>query len=203
MKQKIIIQLLILLLFLLHSPTDAQQLERLNKDYFFAGIKIPQVMDEKDKFSRTKELIDSLYSFNSPGTFPTGLTWDGQYLWNCDEDLWMIYKLTTNGNVISSFPAPYAQSLGDLEWDGNYLWLTSEQSAILFKIDISTGAPVEQFHLPSYGKPDPNGFGLAWDGQFLWHSEYGDSARIYKLDPQNGQVISSFVPPKKLILGIT
>ncbi|MEJ2104931.1 MAG: T9SS type A sorting domain-containing protein [Ignavibacteriaceae bacterium] len=45
--------------------------------------------------------------------------------------------------------------------------------------------------------------GLAWDGQFLWHSEYGDSARIYKLDPQNGQVISSFVPPKKLILGIT
>ena len=57
--------------------------------------------------------------------------------------------------------------------------------------------------MPSYGKLDPNGFGLAWDGQFLWHSEYGDSAKIYKIDPQNGQVISSFIPPKKLILGIT
>jgi len=171
-------------------------------DYLFAGVKISGLFDEMNGVNQAKETFDTLYSFPSPGSLPSGLAWDGQYLWNCDANSEMIYKLTTTGNVVTSFSAPDYSPSG-LEWDGNYLWLASEQLAILYKIDTATGLPIEQFQLPSFGDPDPNGFGLAWDGQFLWHSEYSDSARIYKLDPQNGQVVGSFVPPRNSILGIT
>ena len=102
---------LLILLFLFFQVDDRAQLGQRQKDeYFFAGVKISKIFDHNGHPSQTKENVDTLYSFNSPGTFPTGLTWDGQYLWNCDEDLQMIYRLTTDGNIISSFPSPYAQS---------------------------------------------------------------------------------------------
>ena len=186
-----------------HQVT-AQHIQLQESEFYFAGIEMPYVFQQNDEETLSHYTFDTLYSFPAPGTFPLGLAWDGQYFWNLDNDSLMIYKLTTTGDVVSSFPIPDGAGGGGLEWDGNYLWLADESAAILFKIDTTTGLSVEQFHLPSFGQTDPNGWGLAWDGQYLWHSEYWDSAMIYKLDPQNGQVVSSFsLPDSSLILGIT
>jgi len=170
----------------------------------FAGVWMSSTPVQSIETTFSKSLLDTLYSFPTPGTWPAGLAWDGQYFWNCDADSQMIFKINMTGDIISSFELPdSAESGGGLEWDGNYLWFADEESAILFKIDTTTGLAIEQFHLPSFGQTYQNGFGLAWDGQYLWHSEYSASAMIYKLDPQNGQVVSSFIPPKSKILGIT
>jgi hypothetical protein len=186
------------------NKMNAQNIDAHGNNKFFAGVRMPYTSQKSNETTLSPTLLDTLYSLPTPGTWPSGLAWDGQYFWNCDHDSLMIYKLTTTGDVVSSFPIPdSAVSGGGLEWDGNYLWLADEGAAILFKIDTTTGLAIEHFHLPSFGQSDPNGFGLAWDGQYLWHSEYSDSAMIYKLNPQNGQVVSSFVPPKSLILGIT
>jgi len=37
-------------------------------------------------------------------------------------------------------------------------------------------------------------FGLAWDGNYLWHADRA-SKLIYKLSPANGSIITSFTPP--------
>jgi len=182
---------------------NAQNIDKHSINKSIAGVCTPNISPRSYQSTLTPTRLDTLSSFITPGTWPGGLAWDGQYLWNCDNDDEAIYKLTITGDVISSFPLPdSAESGGDLVWDGNFLWLADEESAFLFKIDTSTGLALEHFHLPSFGHLSPNGFGLAWDGQYFWHCQYSDSAKIFKLDPQNGQVLHSFVPHKELILGI-
>jgi hypothetical protein len=44
------------------------------------------------------------------------------------------------------------------------------------------------------GDADPNGTGLAWDGQYLWQNDHTDD-RIYQLDPSDGSVIRSIPAP--------
>jgi hypothetical protein len=39
-------------------------------------------------------ILDTLFSFPAPGTFPTGLAWDGQYFWHADYNQNRVYKLT-------------------------------------------------------------------------------------------------------------
>jgi hypothetical protein len=46
-------------------------------------------------------------SFSTPASsYPTGLAFDGEHLWAVDRDAYEIYKLTTDGSVVTSFPVP-------------------------------------------------------------------------------------------------
>ena len=182
---------------------NAQNVERDVHGKYIQGMHESNIMHFDSNAIHFQSPFDTIYSFPTPGDYPGGLTWDGQYFWNSDHTEAMIFKLNANGEILTSFPVPEnAPSGGDLAWDGNHLWLTDEQSAHLFKIDTATGSVLDQFQLPSFGLEDPNGWGLAWDGEYLWHSEYILPAMIYKIDPQDGQVVSSFAPPRNGILGI-
>jgi hypothetical protein len=44
-----------------------------------------------------QQLNTVIDSFASPGSIPTGLAWDGQYLWNADKSDYKIYKIQTYG----------------------------------------------------------------------------------------------------------
>lgn len=181
---------------------EAQNTGLQKNELYYAGVTSDNSQQNKLLSHSYYPFLDTLYSFPTPSSFPLGLAWDGQYFWNCDSDSRLLYKLTANGSVVTTFQYPSSSEFSDMTWDGTYLWAADEISATLYKIDSNTGLALEQFNLPSLGDPDPNGWGLAWDGQYLWHSEYGDSARIYKINPQNGEVISSFVPSSHSLLGI-
>ncbi|MFA5033267.1 MAG: C1 family peptidase [bacterium] len=45
-------------------------------------------------------------SFASPATYPTGLAFDGTYLWAVDMSGYRIYKVSTTGTVLSNFAIP-------------------------------------------------------------------------------------------------
>ncbi|MDD2890689.1 MAG: C1 family peptidase [bacterium] len=45
-------------------------------------------------------------SFASPATYPTGLAFDGTYLWAVDMTGYKIYKVSTTGTVLSNFSIP-------------------------------------------------------------------------------------------------
>jgi len=141
---------------------------------------------------------DTVYSFPTPGTWPAGLAWDGQYFWVSDIDDAMIYRLDTTGSIVRSFaPPPGSNGSGDLEWVDGHLWFVSESDNILYELDTLTGTPLHSFLLPTGAQA----WGLTWDGQYFWHSQYVN-ARIFKLDPANGQVLFSFPSPASLVLGI-
>ena len=200
---------LIVLLFLIIAFGKNIFAQKQFSNYKYIGGISPSISNQQI-FQNNNVLRDTILSFPTPGIWPGGLAWDGGHFWICsivnsNSLSYNIFKATLTGEIVDSLPMPDSSLIcgGGLEWDGSNLWLADEQSATLFKIDTSTGIAIEQFNLPSYGYSDPNGFGLAWDGEYLWHSQYGDSAMIFKLDPTNGQVISSFTPPKNSILGIT
>jgi sugar lactone lactonase YvrE len=108
--------------------------------------------------------------------------------------------LAAVGDVIHSFTVPDRPA--DLAWGGTSLWMVSEQSATLYKLDPFSGAVLASFPLPSHGSGEPNGWGLAWDGQYWWHGEYGPSQIIYQLDASDASAVHSFSAPSGNCMGL-
>jgi hypothetical protein len=80
--------------------------------------------------------------------------------------------------------------------------MVDEEAARVFKLDTATGIPVKSMSLPDSASGDPNSWGLTWDGEHLWHSQYYSNPKIFELDTATGAVIAEFTPPASLILGI-
>jgi hypothetical protein len=108
----------------------------------------------------------------SPGSYPCGLTFDGTYLWNADNDTDKIYKLDTSGNIVDSFDSP-ARYSGDLAFDGTYLFVVGNWDHKIHKLDTS-GNIITSFDTPSAI------YGLTFDGTYFWYSD-GVEDKIYKI----------------------
>jgi len=129
--------------------------------------------------------LSTLGSFDAPGHFPTGLGFDGTYLWNAD---WTdkIYKLDTSGNIIASFDSPGPDPQG-LALDGIYLWVADDMDDKIYKLDTSGNI------ITSFDSPTSIPRGLTFDGVHLWNASWWDN-KIYKLDT-SGNIIASFDCP--------
>ncbi|MCK4941779.1 hypothetical protein KAS45_06755, partial [candidate division WOR-3 bacterium] len=93
--------------------------------------------------------------------------------------------------LINAFAAPDS-AMRDLAYDGEFLWAANSgdgNSAFgprIYKLDADSGTVIDSFPGVS-GNP----CGLAWDGQYLWHSVYL-SGTIYQLDPTTMIINASF-----------
>ena len=90
-------------------------------------------------FATSPVQMYAVTSFASPDTIPTGLAWDGQYLWLVGRSNSRIYKLTTDGTVVSYFASPDVYSYG-LAWDGQFLWLAGANNDRIYKLCLLYGA---------------------------------------------------------------
>jgi hypothetical protein len=150
---------------------------------------------------------DTIFSFPIPSSFPwpSGLASDGTGFWISSYSFNVLGKFSATGMLLDTIIIPNptnALTGGDLEFDGTYLWFVREEEGLLYKIDIVTKTIVSQFQLPEFGNSDPNDFGIAYGGNYLWHTVYGTSTTLYKIDPVNGNVISSFVISSNYVLPI-
>ena len=154
------------------------------------------------------DTIDSAtYKFATPNYWPTGFCNQSAniyWLADCAGDSSKLYKIWKTGSVLTTYDAPLNGFAG-LEYDGQYLWAVYERTYKLYKIDVTTGATDTIISLPQpdSSEVDRHAWGIAWDGEYFWHSQYGDSAIIYKIDPDNWAVVDSIVPDVNLILAIT
>lgn len=58
-------------------------------------------------------------------------------------------------------------------------------------IPLWPGLGQSQEILKQFQAPGSESRGLAWDGQSLWCADVSD-AKVYQLDPEDGQILSSF-----------
>jgi outer membrane protein assembly factor BamB len=106
---------------------------------------------------------DVVKSFPAPGDHPTGLTFDGQYLWNADRKTDSLYKIDPNsGEVVAAMPAPGYQ-ISDLCFDGQYIWCLDIEENLIYQFDPNTGVTQKTIWAPS-SRPR----GMTFDGQHIW-----------------------------------
>jgi transglutaminase-like putative cysteine protease len=137
-------------------------------------------------------------SFASPGFCPTGLTFDGKYLWNCDRKTDMIYKIDPqDGRVVDSLPTPGYRPLG-LAWDGKYLWCVDawEEDYFIYQIDPETRITMKTVWAPT-DRPE----GLTWDGEYLWIADDREN-KILQISTEDGTTINTIPSPSRYPCGL-
>ncbi|HOW29011.1 MAG TPA: hypothetical protein PK876_10990 [Elusimicrobiota bacterium] len=71
---------------------------------------------------RRDENLPVVASVSSPGSAPSGLTWDGKTLWSCDSDTKKVYEHDNQLGVKNSFECPAQVPVG-LAWHKDTLWI--------------------------------------------------------------------------------
>ncbi len=145
-------------------------------------------------------------SFNSPGQFVTGMTFDGKYLWIADRKADKLFCVNpADGKIIRSISSPAYWPMG-LAFDGKYLWnadvkggipLAENYNGVIYQINPKDGTILHQ--LPS---PTPVPRGLTWDGKYLWVVDDRND-KLIQFDAQDGTTIKEFVSPAGHSSGLT
>ena len=146
-------------------------------------------------FAQTGKVIKS---FNAPGGYCTGLTFDGQNLWVADRKSDKIYKLDSEtGNVLQTIESPAYYPTG-LTWDGRSLWnsdirgtsdISENLDGKIFQVDPETGIILKTLKSPA---TSPRG--IAWDGKYLWCVDEKKDI-VIQLSTLDGATINSFPSP--------
>lgn len=140
---------------------------------------------------------DTLKAFPLPTTCPTGLAWDGKYLWMADLKTDSLYAIhPDNGRIANRIAAPTFKPLG-LAYDGEFLWCVCGEEERIIQMRIEDGLAVRSFE-----SLVPMPTGLAWDGNHLWVASR-TLKEIHQISPQDGTTIHSFGSPASYPEGLT
>jgi transglutaminase-like putative cysteine protease len=139
---------------------------------------------------------DVVVSFATPGTCPTGMTFDGKNLWVLDHKSDSLYSIDpSNGTVIKGLASPGYKSVG-LTWDGNNLWILDEEENLIFQLDPKSGLAKKTIYAPS---PTPRGLG--WDGKYLWVTD-SRADKIFQISTEDGTTIKTIPSPSGVPQGV-
>lgn len=137
---------------------------------FFAGNVIEGVIGKSIKIYKT------------PGDHPTGMTFDGKYIWICDSSTYKIYKIDPlNGKIEKTIEAPGFAPRG-VAWDGNLLWYIDGKEGWIYGINLKTG--ISEKILESNSS---NPGGLVFDGNFLWMID-NNAKKILMINRKDGMM---------------
>lgn len=136
-------------------------------------------------------------TFKTPGTHPTGMTFDGKHIWLADNMTYKIYGIDPgSGKVVKTMDAPGTDPVG-LAWDGSLLWCVDKTEKWIYGINIETG--IAEKILESNSK---NPGGLTFDGEFLWLVD-NDNKKILKINTIDGMMHENIPAPSNNAKGLT
>jgi PKD repeat protein len=136
---------------------------------------------------------DVVKSWDTPGFFASGLTWDGEFFWysDCENSVYENYirKIVILEDVlleVDRFDVPHSFQCylpRGLAWDddspgGPYLWYSYDYGERIYKLIVSDDELIAEDKFASPGDAPGD---LAWDGVYLWNTDGGDG-KIYQID---------------------
>ncbi len=129
--------------------------------------------------------------FDTPGSCPTGLAFDGKNLWLADRKADKLFCIDPkNGRVLRYIDSPAYWPMG-LCWDSEALWNADWKEGKIYRVDPKTGTILKTVESPGRSPR-----GLAWDGKYLWCTD--DIAdKIIQFSPDDGTTIREFKAPAK------
>lgn len=140
---------------------------------------------------------DILKSFPTPGPCPTGLAFDGKYLWMADRKTDSLYQINTeNGGVLKAIPAPGFRVDG-LAMEGNFLWVLDLEENIIHKLNPNSGVAEKVIASPS-----DQSQGLAWDGRYLWTADLSRN-KLVQISTEDGTTIMEIPAPARNSSGLS
>jgi len=170
-------------------------IHQLNGQHIIVAGKERDLIEFSQRERITFSGCDTVFSFPTIDTWPSGLTFDGNNFWSYGNQTPFVYQFDTTGALLKTLPNPASNVSfygGDVDFDGTHLWLVVEQAGTAYKIDTSNGNIVNQFALPTSNPSDPNNFGCAFDDGFIWSTEYIDKT-LMKFSATTGALVDSFV----------
>lgn len=140
---------------------------------------------------------DVVAQFATPGTCPTGLTYDGKYLWLADRKSDLMYKIDpADGRVIEEYQAPCYYVAG-LTAAAECIWVLDAEDNVAYCWNPGTGICEKTIDIPC-----ENPQGLAWDGKYLWVADF-DLDRIFQISTEDGTTITDIPSPSGNPQGLT
>lgn len=157
----------------LTSPVDIGE---ITYDYENLETYVHPPATEKDIFpyftpsDETRRIVSSWSTVDSP----TGIAWDGEYLWVVTTPNKWLLKYDTGGRLIDSLAAPGSLPIA-LAFDGQYLWSLDFSEQLAYQFDFS-GKVINSIAVPvgHWGEG-----GLAYDGEYLWTAP---RRKLHKID---------------------
>ncbi len=153
-------------------------------------------------FSYTGEVITS---YDTPSEYPTGLGFDGKYIWMADRQADKLFCINpVDGKVVRTLESPAYWPLG-IAWDGKYLWnsdlkggkdVSEDYDGIIYRLDPENGDILQTLAAPSKSP-----VGLAWDGNYLWSVD-NLSDELIQFSPKDGTTLHSFKAPSQNCSGL-
>jgi len=124
----------------------------------------------KDFQKQTNLYYDIINTIPAPTPDTRDLAFDGEYLWTGVRSSNLIFKLSpVDGTIIKTIPTTIEKPYG-LTFDGTYIWIAGNQNQIIQQVDTSDGTVIKTIPTPGYIS-ESYPYGLAWDGNNLWHND--------------------------------
>ena len=115
--------------------------------------------------------------------------------------------MKTNKKAIGCFLAVFMLLAVSLASASAYTVRLSENKDIInpeYQLSSTQGDKIQKMEIIDwFDSPGDNPYGLAWDGNYLWHADSTYSGKIYKIDPSDGSVVYSFGSPAYCPAGLT
>ncbi|MGQ9618763.1 MAG: hypothetical protein ACUVUG_07385, partial [Candidatus Aminicenantia bacterium] len=125
---------------------------------------------------------------NLPSSDIRNITWDGSTLIGIAPSGTIYFINKVNGSLIRTMTSPLSGPTG-IVYDGTGLWLSSQSSTEIVKINILSGEVIKRTGVQRLQLSS-----LAWDGESILGYD-SLTKRIYKINPETGEVINSFKSP--------
>ena len=140
---------------------------------------------------------DILQRIPSPDRCPTGLAYDGHFLWVADRLSDKLYQLDPQtGCIRQTLPAP-GYNVSGLASDGRFLWVLDATARKIYKLNPQTG--ITEKTLTVYCSAPQ---GLAFDGKTLWLADV-KGRQLHQISTVDGTDLRDLPAPSVAPYGLT